>query len=377
MQENSVLGLALDIASMTHDKVGRIENILRHTEILALNARIEAARAGTAGAAFSVVAQEMSRVSGEIRHIAEEFRGDVASHTQQIQVAGSQMINDFRGQRFTDLAHNAVEIMDRNLYERSCDVRWWATDSALVAAAGNPEQAGSCQLASARLATILRSYTVYLDLWVADAQGRVVASGRADRYPGVLGLDVSGENWFRRAKATASGDDFVVADIARNPALGDAACATYAAAIREEGDVQGAVTGVMGIFFDWTPQAGAVVDGVALAPGERDCSRVMLLDADFRIIADSRGSDDLGEKYPIDPAGRDRGHDLLEDGLVAFARTPGYETYRGLGWYGAIEYREGGQVEPRTEPPARFCTERARHSGLKPELQVRSLARAG
>ena len=25
------------------------------------------------------------------------------------------------------------------------------------------------------------------------------------------------------------------------------------------------------------------------------------------------------------------------DRLVAFALTPGYETYRGLGWYGVIE----------------------------------------
>ena len=26
----------------------------------------------------------------------------------------------------------AVSDMDRNLYERSCDVRWWATDAAVV-----------------------------------------------------------------------------------------------------------------------------------------------------------------------------------------------------------------------------------------------------
>ena len=31
-----------------------------------------------------------------------------------------------------DLALNAIEFIDRNLYERTCDVRWWATDSAVV-----------------------------------------------------------------------------------------------------------------------------------------------------------------------------------------------------------------------------------------------------
>ena len=38
-----------------------------------------------------------------------------------------------RGERMVDLALNAVELIDRNLYERTCDVRWWATDSAVVA----------------------------------------------------------------------------------------------------------------------------------------------------------------------------------------------------------------------------------------------------
>ena len=28
-----------------------------------------------------------------------------------------------------------IDLIDRNLYERTCDVRWWATDSAMVAAA--------------------------------------------------------------------------------------------------------------------------------------------------------------------------------------------------------------------------------------------------
>ena len=28
-----------------------------------------------------------------------------------------------------NLALNAIELIDRNLYERTCDVRWWATDS--------------------------------------------------------------------------------------------------------------------------------------------------------------------------------------------------------------------------------------------------------
>ena len=53
MQDNRILELAYAIAETTRDKVGAIESIMTTTKILALNARIEAGRAGTAGAARS------------------------------------------------------------------------------------------------------------------------------------------------------------------------------------------------------------------------------------------------------------------------------------------------------------------------------------
>lgn len=342
MQDNRILQLAYAIAETTRDKVGAIESIMRETEILALNARIEAARAGAAGAAFGVVAGEMGRVSGSISGIAREFRAEVEAQTQRIEEAGSAMLTELRGQRFTDLALNAVEIIDRNLFERSCDVRWWATDSAVVEAAEAPS-VDRLAHASARLATILRSYTVYLDLWITDREGRVIANGRPDRYPGVVGHGVADQAWFQRALATANGDDYSVADIAREPALNEAPVATYATAIRRGGRHDGEVLGTLGIFFDWAPQAEAVVQGVGLSDEEQALSRVMLLDAQHRIIADSRGRASLGECYPLETDGRERGHGLAEGRLVAFARTPGYETYAGLGWYGVIEYADAAE----------------------------------
>lgn len=339
MQDNRILELAYAIAETTRDKVGAIESIMRETEILALNARIEAARAGAAGAAFGVVAEEMGRVSGSISGIARDFRGEVEAQAQRLEEAGTAMLTELRGQRFTDLALNAVEIIDRNLFERSCDVRWWATDSAVVEAAETPT-GDHLAHASSRLATILRSYTVYLDLWITDRQGRVIANGRPDRYPGVVGHEVADQDWFRQALATANGDDYSVADIAREPVLDDAPVATYATAIRRGGRHDGEVLGTLGIFFDWAPQAEAVVQGVGLGEEERARSRVMLLDAEARIIADSWGRADLTERYPLAAEGRERGHDQSPGRLVAFAKTPGYETYAGLGWYGVIEYAE-------------------------------------
>jgi len=336
--QDDVLKLAYEVSRITEEKIGLIDGVMRQTGLLALNARLEAARAGSAGTAFSVVAQEMGAVAQEIRRIGGELRASIASNIASLESAGAKMVIDFKGTRFTDLARSAVEIIDRNLYERSCDVRWWATDSAVVSALEMPSSA-SASHATERLATILRSYTVYLDLWVADAHGRVISTGRPELYPRAVGLDVSDTTWFQRAMMTGSGADFWVCDITTNPTLGNASVATYSTAVRKRGATHGERLGALGIFFDWGPQAAAVLDGIGLSPSERETSRLMLLDASHRVIAASDRRGLLTEHYPLQAEGQSSGYYRTGDALIAFAETPGYETYRGLGWLGCIESR--------------------------------------
>lgn len=329
--QDDIIKLSSEVARVTEEKIGLIDAITRQTHLLSLNARIEAARAGSTGNAFAVVASEMGSVAKDIGVVSLELKNAIAANVAVM----ADMVARFRGMRCQDLALNIIEIIDRNLYERSCDVRWWATDSAVVEAAEDPT-AERCRYAVSRLATILRSYTVYLDLWVADARGRVIANGQPDKYR-VAGADVSGTSWFRDAMATRSGEDFAVADIAANPGLGDAAVATYATAIRERGDTNGRPIGVLGIFFDWAPQARTVVTGVGLADEEKAASRVLIVDAADRVIAASDGKGVLKEQYRLDRSGGNRGYYARDGRLVAYSLTPGYETYKGLGWYGVIE----------------------------------------
>lgn len=334
-----ILGLALDLSRTTGEKIGSIDRIMMKTQILSMNARLEAARAGNAGRSFAIVAQEMGYVAEEVNALSAELHAAIASNAQRIEAAGQHMIVDFRGKRFADMARNAVEIIDRNLYERSCDVRWWATDSAVVDAVQKYSD-DAVTYATKRLATILRSYTVYLDLWIANADGVVVANGRPERYPHVRGMDVSRAEWFQRGMATANGDCFAVCDIQNNPGLRDAEVATYSTAIRADGEVRGKTLGVLGIFFDWAPQAATIVEGVSLTDEERNSTRVMLLNADRRVIASSTGSNGVNEIYPLDI--KDKwGYYSRGDKLVCYALTPGYETYEGLGWYGCIEAQLG------------------------------------
>ena len=68
-----------------------------------------------------------------------------------------------------------------------------------------------------------------------------------------------------------------------------------------------------------------------------DKARVLLVDSNFRLIAASDGHGLLTERVPLSLEGRRSGFYQDRSGtLVAFHATPGYETYKGLGWFGVI-----------------------------------------
>jgi hypothetical protein len=331
-----ILALSREVAQLTRRNVDDLQRVTGRTKILALNSQIEAARAGQAGRGFSVVAKEIGEFSGDVNKIADGLREALGTRLSELDRLGTQLVASVRGTRLADLSLNMIEIIDRNLYERSCDVRWWATDSAVVDCVADP-QPERAHHASRRLSVILDSYTVYLDLWVLDTKGTVLANGRPDRYPDAVGRNAKDASWFRQAMATADGSQYAVADIETNEALRGRSVATYAAAIREGGEANGAVTGVLAIFFDWQDQSQTVVDGVRLLDGERDRTRRLILDGRHRVLAASDGRGVLSETFPLQTQGKKIGnYDDGEGNVVGFALTPGYETYAGLGWYGVL-----------------------------------------
>lgn len=333
-----IAALTAQVRGLANQKIDDIQKITSRMRILALNAMIEAGRAGDSGRGFAIVAQEVRGVAAEVGEVASTLEAQLAGDIAALERLTRLMDEQAQGARLVDLALNAIELIDRNLYERTCDVRWWATDSAVVECAAEPLPQRQ-SYASERLGVILDAYTVYLDLWLCDLNGRVIANGRPQHYP-VLGADVSGEPWFRRAAALADGNGYVAADIARQPLLGGAAVATYAASVRAGGRATGAPIGVLAVHFDWEPQANAIVTGVRLADEEKPRSRVLLVDAGHRVIAASDGEGMLDETVSLQTGGAAHGVYAEPDGaIVAFHATPGYETYRGLGWYGVIRQR--------------------------------------
>ncbi len=346
-QDDEQTGSLRDIARVTGEvrglaaeKTRRIQQVTGQMRILALNAMIEATRAGEYGRGFSVVAQEVRTVGSEIEGVAKELEAHLAQRILELQKQVETMADQAQGERLVDLSLNAIELIDRNLFERTCDVRWWATDSAVVDCAREPHQA-AVDYACRRLGVILGAYTVYLDLWLCDLEGNIIANGRPDRYD-VIGQNVSNQAWFRSAADLPSGDDYCVGDVSTERLLKNGQALTYCASVRENGEAHGKPLGILAIHFEWEPQARAIVDGVRIAEEERDLTRVMLVDADHRVIASSDGQGILSERLPLRTDGQRSGHYRENDGTtIAFHATPGYETYAGLGWYGVIARRPG------------------------------------
>ncbi|MFT4116507.1 methyl-accepting chemotaxis protein [Bradyrhizobium sp.] len=325
--------LTAEVNQIAVDKTKSIQQITNQMKMLALNALIESSRAGAQGAGFAVVAQEVRGVGQQVETIARELESQLTKRTGELVSSIERMSQRSLGERMVDLSLNAIELIDRNLYERTCDVRWWATDSAVVDCAASPD-AGTITHASQRLGVILGAYTVYLDLWLCDLEGNVIASGRADRFR-VAGQNVAHTRWFREACSLRSGDDYVAGDIDSQPLLGNAQVATYCASVRAGGQASGEPIGVLAIHFDWEPQARAIVTGVRV--GDNDRARVLLVDSGFRVIAASDGHGILSERLPLSLNDQRSGFYRDRSGtLIAFHATPGYETYRGLGWYGVI-----------------------------------------
>jgi len=312
------------------------QTIVKQTKLLAINAIIEAARAGEAGKGFAVVAEEVQHLADQSAQIATRFEQTVLTRVDVSRSLSEALVSEMEGARLTDLAQTLVQLIVRNLFERTADVRWWATDTALWQALSQPE-AKSITFAAERLGIISRYYTVYVDLVLTDARGRVVASANPKYARALAKADLSGQKWFRMARATKSGDDYVVDDVENSSCHDGRQVLVYATGVREGGKADGALLGTLGVYFDWQHQGATIVETEASLPeAVKAKTLVMLLDGNSRIIA-ATDPKMMFQTYQLLNDGHRRGSYYDRSGnIVAYARTLGYEDYDGLGWYGVV-----------------------------------------
>ncbi len=329
---------------MVHDlnqTMGRAINeialVNSRTKLLALNARIEAARAGQFGASFGVVAAEMQKLAGNTAEAADQLDSKTRPTIDRLLQIISMSV---RGNRLSDMALVNIDLIDRNLYERSCDVRWWATDASVVDALTS-QNPSAIAFAIKRLGTILNSYTVYWDLVLCDLEGRVIANGRPEQFHSQQQF-CGDSQWFRGALATRSGEQFAFESSLRCPLVNQESALIYSAAVREGGEPFGRPQGVLGIVFNWSSLAQSVIRNTPVAPSERQSTRIMIVDAEGQVMADSSAAhrmDSIPSSWLDEMRRQAKGYCQISVGghphCLAFADSPGYETYA-TGWKSLI-----------------------------------------
>ncbi|MDH7567684.1 MAG: methyl-accepting chemotaxis protein [Clostridiales bacterium] len=97
-QLSSFIREIVDFTSRTRDKISEIDSIIQaikgissQSNLLALNATIEAARAGDAGRGFSVVANEMGKLSTLSKESAEKIAKSLLDMKNAIETIGEQI----------------------------------------------------------------------------------------------------------------------------------------------------------------------------------------------------------------------------------------------------------------------------------------------
>ena len=145
-----------------------------------------------------------------------------------------------------------VDMLDRNLYERANDCRWWALTAQLRRGLAHPsaEQAAAM---TAVLAYINSLYTVYARLFVYDRTGRILAStGESDDLPTSIGTHIDGAT-LGRVCALRGELDHYPEPFAPSALYGGEPTFIYHAAIRHP-EQTSTVVGGIGIVFDSRPE---------------------------------------------------------------------------------------------------------------------------
>ena len=235
----------------------------------------------------------------------------------------------------------AIDIMDRNLYERANDVRWWALSSVFRRALSNvTPDAESLSDAAKTLVQINGLYTVYDNLVVFDRSGCALAVSNP-RYQEFCG-QVLNEEWVRRTLSLNDSQSYAVSDFVPSPLYQGKHSYIYAAAIRDQSASQSIVGGI-GIVFDAAPQFAAMLND-ALPRDESGevpagCFGVFV-DRAHQILASTLDELSPGTQLALDDSYFNIGSGERKSGIAEFngnyyavgaCMSNGYREYKGAG----------------------------------------------
>lgn len=195
------------------------------------------------------------------------------------------------------LSHLLVDLLDRNLYERSDDCRWWAVTPELrVALAAERVDTASVSRITEILDYINQLYTVYTRIFVYDKQGTIIASTNAvDENGSIIGTKVD-DVTLDAVLSLYSEQQYYVSPFEVSSLYQDKPTYIYHAAIMAPDGSD--VVGGIGIVFDSTPEFNAMLRG---SISENESIRAFYIDRQAKIISSTDPTRPVGSILDIDP----------------------------------------------------------------------------
>jgi chemotaxis signal transduction protein len=229
------------------------------------------------------------------------------------------------------MTHLLVDLLDRNLYERSDDCRWWALTPELRIALTAPQrERAAVDRITAILDYINQLYTVYTRIFVYDHDGVIVAStDRLHDGEAVVGTKIDAET-LAQISTLSTEQDYFVSPFAPSPLYKNRPTYVYHAAIRHT-ENPAVVVGGIGIVFDAVPEFLAMLKG---ALGDKKGMTAFFVDRSGQIIASTDPQRPTGTVLAIDPSmlalqnGKSASSILVHDGQYAVMGRTASNGYR-------------------------------------------------
>jgi chemotaxis signal transduction protein len=229
------------------------------------------------------------------------------------------------------VTHLLVDLLDRNLYERSDDCRWWALTPELRVALAAPQRD---RAAGERITSILdyinELYTIYTRIFVYDRDGLIVSS--TDRlHDGQIAVGTTIEpETLAQVNALNTEQEYFVSPFTPSPLYKNRPTYVYHAAIRHP-DNPSAVVGGIGIVFDAEPEFSAMLKG---GLGEKKQMTAFFIDRNGKIISSTDRKRPTGTMLEIGPAmlalpnGKGASSIVVHDGQYAVMGCTASNGYR-------------------------------------------------
>lgn len=251
-----------------------------------------------------------------------------------------------------------VDLLDRNLYERANDCRWWALSPTLRELLSDPAPGRPALAEAGRvLAHINSLYTVYDKLVVYDRQGRIVASSQPEaaqeqRGAGLLGQALDARTWAAVQRLPCS-QSYHVSPWEDSAWHGGRPTYIYHAAIRAPDT--GAVLGGIGIVFNAAQEFEAMLRGTLAG---KPNTQALFVNRQGRVLASTGPARPAGQGMDV-PAdvlalanGQSLSRVLVHDGrycVMGASACSGYREFKVSDGYRddvlALSYEFFGDVQ--------------------------------